>query len=629
MYDDSKPSTARLQYLRTVRSHTKPPSNPLPMPWMNSSGSETLAPSGVRRAKSSPSPYYGDLGLKSDPSGSRACSTSSMNAFEALQYDTLTKLVEKRGASINGMRRASKDAVRICTPSMPMPRYTSGSYPASAAEKYVLESGAVPRAESGAAIVLNTSQIIIWRIPQQEAMRMRIDYIWKNLEDCAAFLKEYLERPRTNNTSFSFSFQVDGQTFTAHSTPKQFSSSSAENVSTTFTPEDWHGKFESGADYFTSVPQPNLSRAKSAGTSARSGSPPKRRPTVDTNVDNANIDPEILKQSKSAGAKVSPPLAESTFNAGDWAEHFAPPQPTPARSSRPTTSTRRTKVGSSSSKGPKPRAAAVESDDDDVIFMASRPVSAHSKSKFPTDGAFVGSPNAMDIDPQPTANARKVKVEPSRPEWRSGEPNGTGPEPSAASPEKKLKNRDVSDGELKANFDDFKNTAPFNTLATGLKDFTDLKSSVPFPSKASSAIPIAKGFGSQLNLPKPPRGPDPPAILPDASRPTQAAFDQYVARFGAYMNDWEKFNSQMVTHFNSRKAQVDLFPREWWNQIGDVVLDKYMGGLKEDEEIRTYWDVACGKHKQTVEEFAWAKKVFRDGLQSAGQKTVPLFGEVP
>lgn len=440
----------------------------------------------------------------------------------------------------------------------------------------------------------------------------------------------FTETPQSNAAPKTdpkiFNFQVDGQTFAANLTPKQFASS-AENVSTTFTPEDWHGKFAAGGDYFTAPPQPTPSRAKSAGTT-RTGSPPKRRPHVDTNIDNSNVDPEILKQSKSAGAKTTPPSAEPVFNANDWAEHFAPPQPTPARSARPTTTSRRAKVGSSSSKGPKPRAAAVETDDDDILYMGSRTVPL--KSNIKTERTFAESPTAMDIDPKPASNARKVHVEPCRQEWRTGELNGAGTEGPTPSPQKtQAKQRDgESDGDLRANLNDFMNTAPFNTPATGLKDMSDLKSNMPFPSKASSAVPFAKNFDAKLELPRPPKGPPPPTILPDAARPSQADFNQYLAQMKPYMHEWNTFNNRMLMHFESRKAQIDLYPGEWWNQIGDSVLNKYMEGLKEDEEVRTYWEVACGKHRATMEEFAWVKRVFRDGKQNAGNRSAPLFGEV-
>ncbi|KFY20426.1 hypothetical protein V493_07682, partial [Pseudogymnoascus sp. VKM F-4281 (FW-2241)] len=197
-------------------------------------------------------------------------------------------------------------------------------------------------------------------------------------------------------------------------------------------------------------------------------------------------------------------------------------------------------------------------------------------------------------------------------------------------PKEPLHQQNRSTSGLAANLDDLKKTEPLYTPPAGLSSFADLTSNLPFASKAATTAPIGKGFKpAHLDLPQPPRGPSPPAIAPDAPRPTQAAWDTYLSTMQSYMIKWDEFNTKMVLHFVARKNEVDAFPKGWLGTIGGKDVARYAEGIKEDEVVRTWWDTACGRHAKAMEDFVWAREVFKSGLQAAGPRGEGrLFGEV-
>ncbi|OBT91691.2 hypothetical protein VE01_10245 [Pseudogymnoascus verrucosus] len=456
---------------------------------------------------------------------------------------------------------------------------------------------------------------------------------------------------RPNADPKIFTFQVDGETYTAHSVPRQFpTTSSTENISTTFTPTDWHGKFEAGEDYFGKEAAAQPARGNSTSR-ARNRSPPKPRvPPVSTKSPYPNIDPEILQQSSGTEGATSSP-GGTKFSAEEWAQTFKPgifappPHPSPGSLSRSrTNSSRRAKAASSSSKGPPVTkttgtAAMVDSGDDEPQLMGSRPVpGAETGASTFAQPPLVSSPTAMDIDPpQPTNDARNVYVEPTRAEWRPSDTTSTsfGAPPSSAPGPALPPKEALNTSGLAANLDDLKKTEPLYTPPAGLSSFADLTSNLPFASKAATTAPVGKGVGfkpANLDLPQPPRGPSPPAIAPDAPRPTQAAWDTYMASMHAYMAAWDAFNTQMVCHFVARKNEVDTFPKGWLGTIGGKVVSRYVEGVREDEKVRMWWDTACGRHGAVMEDFVWAREVFQSGVQAVGGRGEKvggrLYGEV-
>lgn len=181
---------------------------------------------------------------------------------------------------------------------------------------------------------------------------------------------------------------------------------------------------------------------------------------------------------------------------------------------------------------------------------------------------------------------------------------------------------------MKTNFEDFKTTEPFMQTVQGLGSFAELKSDLPFQSKASSAVPFPKSFDSrELVLPPPPRGPKPPST---DTRPTSDVFDDYLNKMRAYMAEWNKFDARMVGHFAVRNEAVQMVSRQkvdWLGTLGDAHLNEYLENVREDERAREWWATAVEKHREKMEEFKWVKSVFRDGPQQA-RKPSGLFGEV-
>jgi len=586
-----------------------------------------------------------------------------MNAFEAEQFNMLDRLVKKHdGPSPSDIPKLPANTTVKTESDLPGTHDFSNAAYFSGLKipKFGVSSLPQPAVNNGISRVVLALPGYVVRHGTALNTVEKPKLAFKTWDEFHDYMKDHKTYGANFAGAFRFSFQVDGQTFTAHSTPKPFTSSSAENISTTFTPEDWHGKFEAGEDYFGKDMPSGPSRGTSSSRT-RTRSPQKARPQINTKQAFPNIDPEILQQPRSADA-ATPSPGTATFSPEEWAQTFkaptfaAPPHPSPGTSGRTYSrsgSTRRTKVGSSSSKGRSASkiagaAAMVESDDDSdkPVYMGSRTVPSSSKDGNDTaQGGFVGSPNAMDIDPPlPTNDARNVNVEPSRPEWRAGDSNGIAFNPPMStasaqnlpSEENALNSRKskLKEPDLATNLEDLKKTEPIYTPASGLSSFADLTSNLPFTSKAASSAPLGKGFNTtDLALPLPPRGPSPPAIAPSTPRPSQGAWDSYLASMKAYMAEWDNFNTKMIMHFVARKNQVDQFPNGWMGTIGGKDVARYLEGLTEDEKVREWWDVACQKHRKAMEDFVWAREVFKSGLQAAGPRSgigsgEKLFGEV-
>ncbi|KFY99859.1 hypothetical protein V498_00462 [Pseudogymnoascus sp. VKM F-4517 (FW-2822)] len=657
MYGDPKPPYPRPQYLRSARRSPSVVVNET-----KRAVSSPFARASSEAGKKWPNlfPSHSDLSPPKAPSGALFNGSScGMNAFEAEQFNVLDRLVKKHdGASpiVDG---------KVASATTPLSRARHGSLPNTRTidptkdlpvEKPTfgvtsrippLNASSGPSGASfyfaGFSIIQNSTVFGSYESPDLTF------YSWEDFSKC---MKDNTILDADFTGAFSFTFQVDGQTFTAHSVPRQFPTSSAENISTTFTPTDWHGKFEAGEDYFGKEAAAQPSRGNPSSR-ARNRSPPKQRvPPISTKSPYPNIDPEILQQSSGTDGATSSP-GGTKFSAEEWAQTFKPgtfappPHPSPGSLSRSrTNSSRRAKAGSSSSKGPPVTkttgtAAMVDSDDesDKPLFMGSRPVpTAGTGASTSAQPPLASSPMEMDIDPpQPTNDARNVYVEPSRAEWRPNDTTSSAfaaapaAEPGPARPPKEaLNQQNSSTSGLAANFDDLKKTEPLYTPPAGLSSFADLTSNLPFASKAATTAPIGKGFKpAHLDLPQPPRGPSPPTIAVDATRPTQLAWDTYMSTMQAYMAAWDDFNTKMVLHFVARKNEVDAFPKGWLGTLGGKDVMRYVEGVKEDEVVRTWWDAACGRHATALEDFVWAREVFKSGLKAAGPRGEGrLFGEV-
>lgn len=472
-----------------------------------------------------------------------------------------------------------------------------------------------------------------------------------------------------NSCASSFSFNVGDETFTSPRPPKTSFSNSAENISTKFTAEDWHGKFEAG-DYFVNEGPGVKGRSRTrSGSRTRTRSPVKGWATKKSQVPpTPNIDPEIWQQTTDSEPISSP--GGTKFTAEEWARTFKPqnfappPYPSGGTTARPPLRTaRRSRTGSSATRPTNTTRTAGNSamvDEDEssesplemgrrTTQPAATPSANHS---VPSAGA--DSPNAMDIDPpldqqsdtpkagrqngftasKDSANeARNVPVEPSRPEWRAGDASGSDVPPVAPKQpdlpprsgnvdSRRRTTKSADEEDFKTNFEDLKNVEPLRHPATGLQSFNDLTSTLPFPSRAASTLTIPRNFSSgELDLPNPPRAPMVPPVA-NATRPSKSSWDSYLVAFKAYMAEWDIFNTKMIIHFVARKNQVDAMKPGWLEAFGDSDLDKYREGMIEDFKVRLHWDVACEKHQDAIGKFQLFKGCMREGVPGTGTRGV-------
>jgi hypothetical protein len=335
-----------------------------------------------------------------------------------------------------------------------------------------------------------------------------------------------------------FSFNVDNETFKqTEPAPNGFTSASAENISTRFTPEDWEGKFEAGADYF----KPEQKSGANAGSPrrAQSGSRPRGRSPVKV----PPINPKLAQQRNGDFENYMESPGGTKFSPEEWAQHFKPqtfaPPPFPVR-------TPGKKTRGSFARPTMGTAAVVDESEtsDEKPLFGKAPVDPTAPASF--------SPalDAMDVD-SPPANHTVPKFE----EKQNGHSKRPAPPSQPQTP--------VDEVSLKVTFDDL-----------NIQDLI-----------------------KELQLPAPPIGPDRPPPPTMAETISMDAEEKYFAKFTAYMKDWDLFNNKIMLHIAARKNQVDGFGSQRWEN--DQVMESYRRGLQEDGLVMKHWQV-CMEYHQTV-----------------------------
>ena len=325
---------------------------------------------------------------------------------------------------------------------------------------------------------------------------------------------------------------------------------------------------------------------------------------------------------KPAGTWTQP--TDGPFNANGWSDQFGPqtfvpPQRTNSSGSPPRT----TRTNSRKPKTTKPvpgepgqNAILVDDSSDEEAFT-------WRGRKGQTAAASTDGPQAMDIDsppaepapetPQPNG-ARNIHVEPSRPEWRSGDFAGVDSTKDKA-PEKKEPVKPNNGGsedsdEFKASFADLRNVAPFATAGTGLKSFTDLKDTLPFESKPSDKIPIELKVSAPkpLDFPAVPQAPRPPLTMGVPNMKTNIpTWDKYVQEFEDYMRRWDKFAGEVTDHFSTRRARIATHREEkgygFLRARGGTDYSEYFQSVQQDNDVRRRAMAAFDDHEQRLREF--------------------------
>jgi curved DNA-binding protein CbpA len=390
------------------------------------------------------------------------------------------------------------------------------------------------------------------------------------------FWVEHDKRKRSANhtrQSSRFSFDFPNDTFTATRPPKNSFSSSAENISMKFTPGDWEGKFEAGGDYFRPEQKasgmPGRGRTQS-GSRSRGRSPVKVR-TGPENIPYMAPPTEPTPTESPGEAKFSPSEWAQTFKSQTFAPPPAGPVPFRAVPSRKRTGpTLRTTMGGN--------AAVV----DDGSSSEEKPLFTGRK---PTASPITVSPDPMDVDTPPVTN--------TVPQFTAAKINEKLSEPLKR-PAASWSSSPIDTESLKVGFDDLK-----------IRDLI-----------------------SSLNMPSSPKAPSPPTPS-ELGGTSRVAYENYVKRYAAYMQEWDIFNSKFLLHMVARKNQCDNAGDKLWTDERSTEL--YRLGLKEDQAVSQRWMEARAAHEGAVREFCIVRERMKGqvGRNGGGGASLSGNGKAP
>ncbi|KAI1386341.1 uncharacterized protein F4822DRAFT_431212 [Hypoxylon trugodes] len=426
----------------------------------------------------------------------------------------------------------------------------------------------------------------------------------------------------------SFSFSAGNDTPSRNASAEGLARNSTDSINTRFVedeaPEQW--TFCAGPGWTKEPQTPTKGRPQSRSRSRRQV--PKPRPTETDHM------PSMQEDTGNASGQ--------GFFAGVWndkigSQHFEP-QPSRSTSNSPTRRTNPKKA--KPVKMTAGTAGLVDEESEGFSEVPPAPSGwAQPSVDDDTTAMDIDSPPQEKVDETPKASqtngARGVPVEPHRAEWRAGDVNGVrtksaspmreeNPTKGQAAPQSSSVPKPNSfptqhggsedTDDLRTSFLDFKGVEPFlNPTPTGLKDFNDLKSTLPFESKPSEQIPLEREQAPKftpLQFPSPPVAPRlPPTVVAAGVRPNQIQFRKYAQDFYQYMDKWETFNNRILEHFANRqenfKARRQQRGAAWLDtSVGgdDPVLD-YLRELEQDQIVQKQWASAYAEHQAKIGEF--------------------------
>ncbi|KAK1778546.1 hypothetical protein QBC45DRAFT_393284 [Copromyces sp. CBS 386.78] len=464
-----------------------------------------------------------------------------------------------------------------------------------------------------------------------------------------------VQKQRATNNVYPNSFTVpddDGYTQKPQATTPDFTRSGVHNINASFVDQEKVGAgFQFNAGGSTTIPGADaFSRAKQRARSVPRGRQSPLKNTYTSSNESVTGATRPPSEAHDTGKK------PSAFDAGQWQAEFGPhtfvPPPTAKKSSTsPTRNVRPIRKPRPPVKMTAGTAGLVDEEETSSSDGKSRSNSAAGVDESGINGA--PSPMAMDIDdppppptpahavppaaPPPTpahgiptivnmngAGARNVNLEPSKPEWRSGNlNNGTSSRRSSSAanathqPTIPVANAGSEDSDLRPIFGNFDVEKLVNP-GTGLNSFSaDLKSNLPFESRASAKLPPferEKIKPKNINFPTPPKAPNPPAALATPSRMTAAQWGLYADQFMKYIQAFNFFNGRVVDHFAARKIKNEQRGAAWVTQMGDKELLEYLAWMEEDKSVMQKWAQARDAHEIHVMEFAlWKERVKSTG----------------
>ncbi|VUC27212.1 unnamed protein product [Clonostachys rosea] len=370
----------------------------------------------------------------------------------------------------------------------------------------------------------------------------------------------------------------------------KFARSSTEGINTTFVNDDGKTAWQFNAG------------GKDASTNQQNQNGGDKTPSKST-----------ATNSSSAGQASQP---QPAFDANTWGDQFGPHTFEPQTRSTSVSPTKASRANSKKTRQPKsqPDVITIEDSSDEEVF-------SWTGRKTQPNPATVDSPQAMDIDPPqepvveqtPVHEVRNIPVEPSRPEWRSGDFGArAGSAGYKKTPEPKVNaNATGSEDseEFKATLADLSKVAPFTQQASGLKDFKDMKDHLPFESKASDEV-FERGEKdvTRLSFPQIPVAPRPsPSFAVEGIKPTAAAWQKYAAEFETYLRQWAEFNSSVIDHFQARRSHLVASRAangyDFLRARGDEGCAEYLRAVSQDNDVRRRWNEACEDHEERLREF--------------------------
>ncbi|KAM3425427.1 Meiotically up-regulated gene 184 protein [Cercospora zeina] len=413
----------------------------------------------------------------------------------------------------------------------------------------------------------------------------------------------------------SFSFPTDNDTW--KQTPGK--SRSVEEINTNFSPNGFHGKFEGSRDYFTN---PNTRRpSPSHRTSSRRG---QRAATTDSTPasNRASPMPSMPRRNGSDTSFVEP---STPFSTEAWQKTFSdgtsfawppPPPNPPASTAASRRGSRATKAnGTGPTFGAAKQTHVVQDDEDNVIEVDKN--GRHVHSTAPVDEG-----DAMDIDTPPQADKtapaahgtpsqpttakepRLYSVEPS--EWRQQQSQQqTKQHRPTSSSTRRAERKSAGETSFNVTLDDLRHTEPFATGNNGLKDMTDLSSSLPFTSKASAAMPTdVPRLRRVLAKPAPvvPEGP---------TRLSKTSWVAYTHSFANYLVEFHTWNKLYLEHFALfEKEAEDRMQNglDWLQQSGDTVggmggFGIYAHSVNDEKISREAWVEGREQHSTAIKKF--------------------------
>ncbi|KOS18257.1 Meiotically up-regulated protein [Escovopsis weberi] len=400
------------------------------------------------------------------------------------------------------------------------------------------------------------------------------------------------------------------------SEPMFFNRSSVEDINTNFAPDDGTTAWQFSAG---SAETDQSGLGSRAGSRAGRRSPNKRPPL--RKVDAPNNPPPPPGPQSSTG-----------FDADDWTDKFGPQIFVPQSGTNGSTSPTRPSNRASSRKARPVRASVGNASmmEEGGGFSDSDPLDWPGR-KPQLRATRPDSPLAMDIDPPQGAaeespsesgptTARNIPVEPSRPEWRSGDVGSITPEAEHSEQEKEKAKKahpiPVPDNTLgsedaegfKANLADLASVHPFAYEPAGLNSLAELKDQLPFESKASAEIPVKMPRAEPLQVPEPPPAPRLPSVVTVSGiQPDFAVWRKYHEEFQIYLKKWDRFNASVVEHFVTRRTHIDQMRTESGHNFhgarGDGDVTKYHNWIEQDLDVRKRWQAACEEHDLRFREF--------------------------